>query len=163
MPSYRNQWIDLICSANQLNDCYMMTTFNKFNKSTHLMSLISFYTPWRNKLTRGFLIFSEGIERPVSWTGLIILTRLLSIFKNLYKFKFFSHLALKIRTCVTFFLGSFFHNCLFSNAKMEIHKRPPYWKSRSNLSIFTENKIYWINKITDGRIIWYKSNTESLY
>ena len=25
---------------------------------------------------------------------------------------------------------------------MEIHKRPPYWKSRSKLSIFTENKIY---------------------
>ena len=112
MPSYRNQWIDLICSANQLNDCYMMTTFNKFNKSTHLMSLISFYTPWRNKLTRGFLIFSEGIERPVSWTGLIILTRLLSIFKNLYKFKFFSHLALKIRTCVTFFFRFVFSQLL---------------------------------------------------
>ena len=30
---------------------------------THLMSLISFYTLWKHEKTRGFLVFSGGIER----------------------------------------------------------------------------------------------------
>ena len=29
----------------------------------HFMPLISFYTPWKNQKTKGFLIFSRGIER----------------------------------------------------------------------------------------------------
>ena len=29
----------------------------------HFMPLISFYTPWKNQKTKGFLIFSGGIER----------------------------------------------------------------------------------------------------
>ena len=29
----------------------------------HFMQLVSFYSPWKHQKTRGFLMFSEGIER----------------------------------------------------------------------------------------------------
>ena len=37
------------------------------------MPLVSFYTPWKDKKTRGFFMFRWGIyrERPVAWNGLI--------------------------------------------------------------------------------------------
>ena len=35
------------------------------------MPLFPFYTPWKDKKTRGFLMFSGGIERPVARNRLI--------------------------------------------------------------------------------------------
>ena len=42
---------------------------------THFMSLFSFYTPWKNQKTRGFLMFSDVFrggyrEKPAVWNGL---------------------------------------------------------------------------------------------
>ena len=33
---------------------------------TFFIPLVSFYTPWKHQETRGYLIFSGGIERPVA-------------------------------------------------------------------------------------------------
>ena len=30
---------------------------------THFMRLVSFYTPWKHQKTKGFLMFSGGLER----------------------------------------------------------------------------------------------------
>ena len=35
---------------------------------THFMPMIYFYTPWKHQKTIGFLMFSGGIERQVTWT-----------------------------------------------------------------------------------------------
>ena len=37
-----------------------------FGQLTHFMPLVSFYTPWKYQKTRCFLIFSGGVERPLS-------------------------------------------------------------------------------------------------
>ena len=39
---------------------------------TYFIALVSFYTPWKYKETRSFLMVSGGIkrDRPVSWNGL---------------------------------------------------------------------------------------------
>ena len=71
------------CNASQMIYCRWLTWASKYimgyfklewktlrsrfswrkDTLTHFISLVSFYIPWKYQTTRGFLIFSGGIER----------------------------------------------------------------------------------------------------
>ena len=44
------------------NELFIDVLSNRFSL-THFMPRVSFYTPWKQQKTSGFLMFSGGIER----------------------------------------------------------------------------------------------------